>query len=387
MATTQGHTRRRSSIDRVIDLLADLEESQIAVLLDDLNHTTSSQVPVSDAIAMFEQHTGKANRSSRSCRSPEPMKTLQAELERRHSKRMSARLSSAPEPRFRSTSRPAEIPPTRSPLVYREDLQQPQLSAFQRSVSSPLTPGPEPRIRPTIAAAADADISVAATQPAAPTIPADLPTPTLTPPIEPATIATAFPSAAKTTAEAPLPLERPPSPPPASLPAQAPAPRPRSYKRISRPVCLSPTATAELHTLLLAFFNETPTASTFATTATATATTTATVTTPSSTMSTPSPTTPHFSGFPPPLSLLASSHSPFPFVRQDDLDVDDDPERTLLGLDLLEPPPTLFPAAKMPAPAVAATPATAKTPDFVVSRGKGLKPMPSIGSMFEAFGM
>ncbi|KAL1840060.1 hypothetical protein VTJ49DRAFT_836 [Mycothermus thermophilus] len=384
MATTKGHTRRRSSIDRVIDLLADLEESQIAVLLDDLNHTTSSNVPVADAIAMFEDHAGKPRRSSRSCRSPEPMKTLQAELERRHSKRMSARLSSAPEPRFRSTLKSAEIQPDTAPQMYLQDLQHPQPLVSQHPVSqSPLPPVSEPLDQPTITTNSETpDATRNATHPTAST---DLSTPTLTPTTQPATNATtAFPSTSTTTTETSIPSERPPSPPPAPLPTQAPAPRPRSYKRISRPVCLSPTATAELHTLLLAFFNETPTASTFTTT-TATATTPTSTTT---TMSTPSPTTPHFSGFPPPLSLSSSSSpSPFPFVRHDDLDVDDDPDRTLLGLDLLEPPPTLFPAAKLPAPAAAATPATAKTPDFVVSRSRGLKPMPSIGSMFEAFRM
>jgi hypothetical protein len=50
---TRAHHRSRSSIDRVFDLLADLQDNQIALLLEDLNHTTPSNVPVSEAIAFF----------------------------------------------------------------------------------------------------------------------------------------------------------------------------------------------------------------------------------------------------------------------------------------------------------------------------------------------
>jgi len=91
---------------------------------------------------------------------------------------------------------------------------------------------------------------------------------------------------------------------------------------------LSPTATAELHLLLLAFFNETPVS-------------------PISpaTTATPSPTTPLF-GF---------SHSPF-----NDFEV----EPNTPGLDLLEPSPS-------------------RAPSF--SAGRSLKTMPSIGSIFEVF--
>ncbi|KAL2122282.1 hypothetical protein VTJ04DRAFT_2737 [Mycothermus thermophilus] len=382
---TKGHTRRRSSIDRVIDLLSDLEESQIAVLLDDLNHTTSSNVPVSEAIAMFEQHTGKSKRSSRSCRSPSPMRTLQVELERRHSKRMSARISSAPEPRFRSSFN--KQPDTR---IQPDTAPQPNLQHQSQPVPQPLGPVAEPPVEHTITTNIDIP---GATLRTTFDVPAGPPSPPLTAPLQPTADIATFPTKSEAPPTASIPTSqpaisptRPPSPPPA--PISAPAPRPRSYKRISRPVCLSPTATAELHTLLLAFFNEAPLSTNAATATTPTSATT--------TISTPSPTTPHFSGLPPPTSLSLSSSpssggsnpSPFGFRSMlDGDDVDDDPDRTLLGLDLLEPPPTLFPAAKLPPPVAAATPATAKTPDFVVSRGRGLKPMPSIGSMFEAFRM
>ncbi|KAK4031781.1 hypothetical protein C8A01DRAFT_41767 [Parachaetomium inaequale] len=255
---TKGHHRSRSSIDRVIDLLADLEETQITVLLDDLNHTTSSNVPVTDAIALFEHHASKPKR--RSCRSPSPMRTLQAELERRHSKRLSKRISSAPEPRPFSRIAASQPPAPREP-----------------------------------AAAPPAPVTQHFDRPHSP----DCPALSLSPPAS---------------------VERP-----RSSAGSPPVFQPRSYKRISRPMFLSPTATAELHLLLLAFFNETPVSP--------------------ATTATPSPTTPLF-GF---------SHSPF---------TDFEVEPSTPGLDLLEPSPT-------------------RAPSF--SAGRSLKAMPSIGSIFEVF--
>lgn len=259
---TKGHQRSRSSIDRVIDLLADLEDNQISLLLDDLNHTTSSNVAVPDAIALFEHHANKPRK--RSCRSPSPLRNLQVELERRHSKRLSAapeRLSrfraansQPPAPRELATPSPSPSPPPTENLF-----DQPM---FNDSFSLDLPP---------------------------PTVSFDHP---------------------KTSSVGPPPVFRP-----------------RSYKRISRPMFLSPTATAELHLLLLAFFNETPLP-------------------PVSpvTTATPSPTTPLF-GF---------SHSPFTEF--------DEVEPHTPGLDLLEPSPT-------------------RTPSF--SGGRSLKTMPSISSIFE----
>ncbi|KAL2176383.1 uncharacterized protein P884DRAFT_260932 [Thermothelomyces heterothallicus CBS 202.75] len=190
------------------------------------------------------------------------MRTLEAELERRHSKRVSSRISAVPEQRARSKT-PAFQPPP--------------------SPSSPPTP---PAVSPVI------------DRPPSP----HHPLPTMPPP---------------GSAESPKTSSEPP-----------PAPRPRSYKRISRPMILSPTATAELHQLLLAFFNETPVSPASP-----------------STTATPSPTTPLF-GF---------SHSPFTEIEC---------EPSTPGLDLLEPSPI-------------------RTPSF--SGGRSLKPMPSIGSIFDAF--
>ncbi|KAL2146555.1 hypothetical protein VTI28DRAFT_3446 [Corynascus sepedonium] len=263
---TKGHHRSRSSIDRVIDLLADLEENQITLLLDDLNHTTSSNVPVTDAIALFEQHANKSKR--RSCRSPSPMRTLQVELERRHSKRVS-RLSNVPD--TWSRSRPSAT--------------QPPISPEPATALPPSPPTPPAVFQPF-------------DRPASP----EHSSPTLPPSVS---------------IESPKITSGPP-----------PSFRPRSYKRISRPMFLSPTATAELHQLLLAFFNETPVL-------------------PASpaTTATPSPTTPLF-GF---------SHSPF---------TDFESEPSTPGLDLLEPSPIRTPS---------------------ISGGRSLKTMPSIGSIFEAF--
>ncbi|KAK3308549.1 uncharacterized protein B0T15DRAFT_110450 [Chaetomium strumarium] len=259
----KGHHRSRSSIDRVIDLLADLEENQIAVLLDDLNHTTSSNVPVSDAIALFEHHTSKDIRKN--TRSPSPVRALQVELERRHSRRISAAPESGPRAKRASFQPPAPRQPTSLSLPVTQPTDRPGRSDYTgHNDQSLLT----------------------------------LPSPTH--------------------------VERPQ---PSSSEASSSGFRPRSYKRISRPTFLSPTATAELHLLLLAFFNgETP----------ASATTTAT----------PSPTTPQFFGM---------SHSPF----SSDFELE---EPNTPGLDLLEPSPT-------------------RTPSF--SSGRSIRTIPSMGSIFE----
>ncbi|KAK4105146.1 hypothetical protein N658DRAFT_493262 [Parathielavia hyrcaniae] len=189
------------------------------------------------------------------------MRTLQAELERRHSKR----LSSTPEPRFRSKP-PASQPPAPR---YQAASPPPPVELFDRPIHfdslSPTDSSPPP----------------------SPHVQIDYPKSSY--------------------------------PPSASF-------QPRSYKRISRPTFLSPTAAAELRLLLVAFFNEASAS-------------------PSTTTATPSPTTPIF-GF---------SHSPFS---------DLEPEPSTPGLDLLEPSPIC-------------------TPSF--SSARSLKTMPSIGSIFEAF--
>ncbi|KXX75971.1 hypothetical protein MMYC01_206833 [Madurella mycetomatis] len=231
----KSHHRSRSSIDRVFDLLADLEDTQITLLLDDLNHTTPSNVPVSQAIALFEHSAPKPKRKHD--RPSSPVRTLQAELERRHSKR----ISSAPEPRAwpKAGSQP---------------------TAPRQSMTITVTAIPDPLEQPS-----DRSHRLSFTLPS------------------------------------PAPDEHPET-------SASPSPelRPRSYKRISRPMLLSPTATAELHQLLLAYFSDAP----VSTTSTAT----------------PSPTTPHIGAFP-------AAFSPF----------EPELEPITPGLDLLEPSPTRTP--------------------------------------------
>ncbi|KAK4142318.1 uncharacterized protein C8A04DRAFT_13313 [Dichotomopilus funicola] len=309
---TKGHTRSRSSIDRVIDLLADLEETQITHLLDDLNHTTSSNVPVTDAIALFDRHVNKPSRQ-RSVRSPEPLRTLQAELERRHSKRMSAAPS-----RFRPAAGPAATSSVSST--------QPRASLDHISVSPARARSPPPP--------ADDDDEDEQDH---------------------------LDSRATSISRSPSPSRLPPS--------SSATFRPRSYKRISRPIFLSPTATAELHLLLLAFFNEAtpvpPVSPTTIHTPAAVSPTTTSFTgihptttrsipsTVATTTATPSPTTPLFSGF---------SHSPI-FRSHFFDDDEDDMEPTTPGLeDLLEPSPVRAKGS---------------------AGGRSLKTMPSISSMFD----
>ncbi|KAK1760347.1 hypothetical protein QBC47DRAFT_3856 [Echria macrotheca] len=233
---TKSHHRSRSSVDQVLGLLADLPEHQIALLLDDFNHTTASNVPVSKAIAMFDPSTPKPRRFYGN--SASPMKTLEAELVRRHSKR----ISSAPNPVVRP--RTASPPPPATPV-------QPTAPVEPTEPAEHDILMPERQCRPSL---------------------------TLSPPDR---------------AERPQTADGP-----------APESRARSYKRISRPLILSPTATAELHELLLAYLHETPASA--------------------SSTATSSPITPD----------AASAFSPFTTI-QSDLDIP--------GLDLLEPPPTRAP--------------------------------------------
>lgn len=233
---TKSHHRSRSSVDQVLGLLADLPEHQIALLLDDFNHTTASNVPVSKAIAIFDPSAPKPRRIFSQTTSP--VKKLEAELVRRHSKR----ISSAPQPVVRP--RTASPPPAAQ--------QQTQLPQPQTHV----VPEPEPSFFE---------------RPGRPSL-------TLSPPDL---------------------FERPQT-------ADAPARenRTRSYKRISRPLILSPTATAELHELLLAYLYDTPASATSSATS--------------------SPITPDAS----------SPFSPFAPIHQD---------RGIPGLDLLEPSPAREP--------------------------------------------
>ncbi|KAK3328213.1 hypothetical protein B0T19DRAFT_423932 [Cercophora scortea] len=248
MPTESHHHRSRSSIDRVFDLLADLQDSQIALLLDDLNHTTSSNVPVSQAIALFDPSSPKPRPKRSIGRSSSPVRALQVELERRHSKR----ISSAPEM--------SRLPRTTS---------QPSMQAQMQRPTSPSIPE-----HPHYDQSTTVTTSITTTT-----------TNTNTP------TTNSRPSLSLTLPESP---ERPRT----ATERTPDGCRSRSYKRVSRPLFLSPTATAELNNLLLAYLYNDPISAT--------------------TTATPSPNTP-----------TAPTHfSPFFSIE---------PEPDTPGLDLLEP--------------------------------------------------
>lgn len=287
--SAKSHRRNRSSIDRVFELLADLEDNQISLLLDDLNHTAPSNVPVSKAIALFEQGPTKPNKKYE--RSSSPVRNLQAELERRHSKR----LSSAPEPRRRptvtTTSQPPVLPGARiAPATPAAQLPSLSSPAFLPSGLLSLAPPDTPPFHP-----------------------------------EPPSLSLSFGEPISLTLSLPETAERP-----QTATGSAPENGPRSYKRISRPMLLSPTATAELHGLLMAYLNDAPPSSNTST-------------------ATSSPITPPM-GF---------SHSLFSFEEMEP----DSP-----GLDFLEPSPT-----------------RTRNVSFGGAPG-GLKPKASMSSIFEVMG-
>ncbi|KAK7911326.1 hypothetical protein PG985_013807 [Apiospora marii] len=107
----KSHHRKRPSVDRVFELLADLDDAQMEALLQEANSTISSNIAVSQAIDFFERPLSpdSANtlpspptspRNSRVSRqfltAISPRK--QTELRRK----LSNRISSAPEPRART---------------------------------------------------------------------------------------------------------------------------------------------------------------------------------------------------------------------------------------------------------------------------------------------
>ncbi|KAK0652567.1 hypothetical protein B0T16DRAFT_406431 [Cercophora newfieldiana] len=240
---TKSHHRSRSSVDHVLELLAVLPEDDIAHLLDDFNHTTSSNVPVSEAIALFDPSKPKPKRLFRAS---SPVRRLEAELVRRNSKR----ISSAPEPTLRPKT--ASSPP-----------------ASTATIVAPPSPPP----------------STSAAEPVTTT--------------EPEPFFFDRPSRPSLTLSPPNSFERP-----QTADASSPETRAWSYKRISRPLILSPTAKAELHELLLAYLSDGADSATSTTTS--------------------SPITPN----------TASVLSPFRFIQS---------ERDTPGIDLLEPSPTRAP--------------------------------------------
>lgn len=124
---TRAHHRSRSSIDRVFDLLADLQDNQIALLLEDLNHTTASNVPVSEAIALFNPDS--SSRPKRLTPGPSSPGLLQPPDWPRQRKRISS--VSEPSTRPRTATQPSPKPSANPPL--------------------PTLPTPEPLRRPSTA--------------------------------------------------------------------------------------------------------------------------------------------------------------------------------------------------------------------------------------------
>ncbi|KAI3323172.1 hypothetical protein HD806DRAFT_498274 [Xylariaceae sp. AK1471] len=91
----KSHHRSRSSVDRVLDLLAELDESQMELLLREAESTVSGNIPVSKGIDLFG-HPGLIPTSAQPPPPPPRRKFLtslsprkQSELRRRQSKRAS----------------------------------------------------------------------------------------------------------------------------------------------------------------------------------------------------------------------------------------------------------------------------------------------------------
>ncbi|KAK4669907.1 uncharacterized protein QC763_207070 [Podospora pseudopauciseta] len=313
---THARTGSRSSIDRVFELLGDLEEADLSLLLDDLNHTTESNVPVSQAIALFEKGPSRSNKKYE--RASSPVRNLQAELERRHSKR----LSMAPQPRPQSIiSSPLKDKP--DPLDFSFPSTSLDLSLDFSSPTSPSLSPPalSPSGSPTSLPSLD-----------------ESPRPSSRPEL-PSLITLSLPE--NETATRPLSVRSARSGTGSALGS-----RPRSYKRIDRPTILSPTATAELHALLLAYLNDSSSSET--------------------STATPSPTTP----------LPSLSSSIFSFRHPDD-----EPEPMMPGLDLLEPSPT-----RTPYMGFGSLSGGNMGMGMGMGMGGSLKPKASMSSIFEIMG-
>ncbi|KAI3334914.1 hypothetical protein F4824DRAFT_466423 [Ustulina deusta] len=102
----KSHHRARSSIDRVLDLLAELDESQVELLLREAESTVSGNIPVSKGIDFFERPgliPTLAHPHPPPPQSPAPRRKFltslsprkQTELRRRLSKRASTHQDSA----------------------------------------------------------------------------------------------------------------------------------------------------------------------------------------------------------------------------------------------------------------------------------------------------
>ncbi|KAI1169260.1 hypothetical protein F5B18DRAFT_16015 [Nemania serpens] len=93
----KSHHRSRSSIDRVLDLLAGLDEGQMELLLREAESTVSGNIPVSKGIVFFEHPGSIPTPTHPPPSSPAPRRKFltslsprkQTELRRRQSKRAS----------------------------------------------------------------------------------------------------------------------------------------------------------------------------------------------------------------------------------------------------------------------------------------------------------
>ncbi|KAI1816694.1 hypothetical protein GGS20DRAFT_536574 [Poronia punctata] len=96
-SSRRTHHRSRSSVDRVLDLLAELDEQQMEILLREAESTVSGNIPVSKGIDLFSQKITTFPSSPNYPPPPPPRRQFltslsprkQLELRRRHSKRAS----------------------------------------------------------------------------------------------------------------------------------------------------------------------------------------------------------------------------------------------------------------------------------------------------------
>ncbi|KAJ1327544.1 hypothetical protein MN608_06872 [Microdochium nivale] len=95
----RGHHRSRSSIDRTLDLLADLDDGQVELLLQEANSTADTHVAVAQAITLFSRpgnHT--TARGGPASPPPQPRKFFTS-LSKKGSMRRRPSSRAAPEPR------------------------------------------------------------------------------------------------------------------------------------------------------------------------------------------------------------------------------------------------------------------------------------------------
>ncbi|KAI8633176.1 hypothetical protein F5Y19DRAFT_292479 [Xylariaceae sp. FL1651] len=101
--TRKSHHRSRSSVDRVLDLLAELDESQMELLLREAESTVAGNIPVSKGIDFFERPGPVPTPTQPSPPPPPPRRKFltslsprkQSELRRRQSKRASTHQDSS----------------------------------------------------------------------------------------------------------------------------------------------------------------------------------------------------------------------------------------------------------------------------------------------------